>query len=131
MFFMLSGFVMTHVYYRAFSESVGRHYRGFLLHASLGFIHCTYSFFVLFVMTTVGSQLMTGMATGSFEHLALTGPRSLGAIIVNLFMLQGLAAGKLSWNYPAWSISVEFIGYLALLLRFQGLRAPLMLSDLF
>jgi peptidoglycan/LPS O-acetylase OafA/YrhL len=29
-------------------------------------------------------------------------------------MLQGLAAGQLSWNYPAWSISVEFIAYLVL-----------------
>src|SRR6185437_981882 len=30
----------------------------------------------------------------------------------NLFMLQGLKASELSWNYPAWSISVEFIAYL-------------------
>ena len=28
-------------------------------------------------------------------------------------MLQGLEAGKLSWNYPSWSISVEFMAYLA------------------
>jgi peptidoglycan/LPS O-acetylase OafA/YrhL len=27
-------------------------------------------------------------------------------------MLQGLEAGQLSWNYPAWSISVEFAAYL-------------------
>jgi peptidoglycan/LPS O-acetylase OafA/YrhL len=27
-------------------------------------------------------------------------------------MLQGLKASALSWNYPAWSISVEFIAYL-------------------
>src|SRR5215469_10118161 len=29
-------------------------------------------------------------------------------------MLQGLTAGELSWNYPEWTISVEFIAYLAL-----------------
>jgi len=27
-------------------------------------------------------------------------------------MVQGLDAGKLSWNYPAWSISIEFVAYL-------------------
>lgn len=27
-------------------------------------------------------------------------------------MIQGLQASELSWNYPAWSISVEFIAYL-------------------
>ncbi len=35
------------------------------------------------------------------------------AIVANMFMLQGLAAGQLSWNYPSWSISVEFMAYLA------------------
>ena len=30
-----------------------------------------------------------------------------------MFMLQGLAASELSWNYPAWSISVEFFAYMA------------------
>jgi peptidoglycan/LPS O-acetylase OafA/YrhL len=45
--------------------------------------------------------------------MPLTGPRSWGAIIANILMLQGLAAAQLSWNYPAWSISVEFIAYLA------------------
>ena len=56
---------------------------------------------------------MAGLATGSFESIPLTGPRSLGAIIANIFMLQGLSAGQLSWNYPTWSISVEFMAYLA------------------
>jgi peptidoglycan/LPS O-acetylase OafA/YrhL len=28
-------------------------------------------------------------------------------------MLQGVHAGGLSWNYPAWSVSTEFMAYLA------------------
>ena len=56
---------------------------------------------------------MTGLATGSFEAMPLTGPRSVSAIVANIFMLQGLAAARLSWNYPEWSISVEFLAYLA------------------
>ena len=68
---------------------------------------------------------MTGLATGSFESMPLTGPRSLGAIVANIFMLQGLSAGQLSWNYPAWSISVEFIAYLAFPFALPAIaRAP-------
>jgi peptidoglycan/LPS O-acetylase OafA/YrhL len=125
MFFMLSGFVMAHVYHRAFSESVARNYRGFLVARIARLYPLHVLILLLFVTIAVASQLMTGMATGSFEHLPLTGPRSLGAIVANIFMLQGLEAGQLSWNYPAWSISVEFIAYLALTFALPAIgRAP-------
>jgi peptidoglycan/LPS O-acetylase OafA/YrhL len=125
MFFMLSGFVMAHVYYRAFSESIDRHYRGFLVARIARLYPLHVLILLLFVTTAVASQLMTGIATGSFEGMPLSGPRSLGAIVANLFMLQGLAAGQLSWNYPAWSISVEFIAYLALPFALPAIgRAP-------
>ena len=125
MFFMLSGLVMAHVYYRAFSESVGQHYRGFLV-ARIARLYPLHVFILsLFVATAAASQFMTGIATGSFDSMPLTGPRSLGAIVANIFMLQGLAAGQLSWNYPAWSISVEFIAYLALPFALPAIgRAP-------
>jgi peptidoglycan/LPS O-acetylase OafA/YrhL len=112
LFFMLSGFVMTHVYYRAFSESISQNYRNFLVAraARLYPLHLLVLF--LFVVTALTSQLLVYMRTGSFHGIPLEGSRSLGALAANLFMLQGLAAGKLSWNYPAWSISVEFIAYL-------------------
>ena len=113
MFFILSGFVMAHVYRRAFSEGVGEHYRGFLV-ARIARLYPLHIFILaLFVLAATASQFMTGLATGSFESIPLTGPRSWGAILANIFMLQGLAAERLSWNYPAWSISVEFVAYLA------------------
>ena len=125
MFFMLSGLVMTHVYYRAFSESVGRHYRSFLV-ARIARLYPLHVFILLlFVVTAAASQFMTGLATGSFESIPLTGPRSLSAIIANMFMLQGLAAGELSWNYPAWSVSLEFVAYLAFPFALPAImRAP-------
>jgi peptidoglycan/LPS O-acetylase OafA/YrhL len=48
-------------------------------------------------------------------------------------MLQGLHASTLSWNYPAWSISLEFMAYLvfpfALMLVWRaGLRAQGLLA---
>ena len=112
LFFMLSGFGMTHVYYRAFSESITQNYRNFLVArvARLYPLHLLVLF--LFLATALTSQLLVYMRTGSFHGIPLKGTRSFGAFVANLFMLQGLAAGKLSWNYPAWSISIEFIAYL-------------------
>ena len=59
MFFMLSGFVMTHVYYRAFSERIVLHYRGFLV-ARIARLYPLHIFMLLFVVTAVTSQLMAG-----------------------------------------------------------------------
>jgi peptidoglycan/LPS O-acetylase OafA/YrhL len=125
MFFVLSGFVMAHVYRRAFSEGVSEHYRGFLV-ARIARLYPLHVFILLlFVVTAAASQFLTGLATGSFESMPLDGPRSLSAIIANILMLQGLAASQLSWNYPAWSISVEFIAYLAFPFALPAIaRAP-------
>jgi peptidoglycan/LPS O-acetylase OafA/YrhL len=125
LFFMLSGLVMTHVYHRAFCDSVGRHYRGFLV-ARIARLYPLHIFVLaLFVATTIAVQIATGLATGRYEGMPLTGARSLIAILANVFMLQGLAAGDLSWNYPAWSISVEFMAYLAFPLALPAIaRAP-------
>lgn len=125
MFFMLSGLVMTHVYHSAFSESVGRHYRSFLA-ARIARLYPLHVFILLlFVLTATTAQLMGGLATGSFESIPLTGPQSVSAIFANMFMLQGLAASELSWNYPAWSISVEFFAYMAFPFALPAIaRAP-------
>ena len=125
MFFVLSGFVMAHVYRRAFSEGVSEHYRSFLV-ARIARLYPLHVFILLlFVATAAASQFMAGLATGSFESIPLTGPRSWGAIIANIFMLQGLSAGQLSWNYPTWSISVEFMAYLAFPFALPAIaRAP-------
>ncbi len=113
MFFMLSGFVMTHVYHRSFAESITRHYRSFLVArvARLYPLHVLMLF--MFVTTAFATQLITGTAKGSLHGIPWQGPESVSALIANIFMLQGLDASKLSWNYPAWSISVEFMAYLA------------------
>ena len=113
LFFMLSGFVMTHVYYRAFSESITNHYRNFLVARIARLYPLHLVVLCLFVATALTSQLLVYMKTGLLEGIPLEGPRSFTAFIANLLMLQGLEAGKLSWNYPAWSISVEFMAYLA------------------
>jgi peptidoglycan/LPS O-acetylase OafA/YrhL len=113
LFFMLSGFVMTHVYNRAFSESVTRHYRSFLVARIARIYPLHVLILLLFVATAVASQWNAGATMGAtLRDIPLQGPESVSAFVANLFMLQGLDASKLSWNYPAWSISVEFMAYL-------------------
>jgi peptidoglycan/LPS O-acetylase OafA/YrhL len=113
LFFMLSGFVLTHVYGREFSSpGIAQSYRRFLLARVARLYPLHIVILLLFVATAFTSQLMVFAATGRFQNVPLQGPQSLTAFIANLFMLQGLEASRLSWNYPSWSISIEFVAYL-------------------
>jgi peptidoglycan/LPS O-acetylase OafA/YrhL len=113
LFFMLSGLVMTHVYYRAFCDSVKDNYRSFMVARVARLYPLHLVVLLLFVATALLVQLLAYASTGTADAIPLTGTRSLAAAIANIFMLQGLSAEHLSWNYPSWSISVEFMAYLA------------------
>lgn len=112
LFFMLSGFVLTHVYWRVFVEPVRGSYGRFLL-ARIARLYPLHLFVLsLFLATALAARAVEYATKGTFEPLAIEGARSVTALAANVFMLQGLRASELSWNYPAWSISVEFIAYL-------------------
>jgi peptidoglycan/LPS O-acetylase OafA/YrhL len=112
LFFLLSGFVIAHVY----SETAERKGLAFLrsfMRARVARIYPLHVFVLaLFVVMAFAVRGIHYVYGGYYHPLPLTGPRSLVALVANVFMLQGLQAGDLSWNYPAWSISVEFIAYL-------------------
>jgi peptidoglycan/LPS O-acetylase OafA/YrhL len=112
MFFMLSGFVMTHVYHRAFSESVTQHYRSFIVARVARVYPLHVLVLLLFVATAGATHFATGTSPSRLDDIPLQGSESVTAFAANLLMLQGLNASQLSWNYPAWSISVEFVAYL-------------------
>lgn len=112
LFFMLSGFVLTHVYHADFTRFDPRRYRDFLA-ARIARLYPLHLLVLLaFVATAIAGRLLEFAQTGHFERLPAEGAHSVTALLANLLMLQGLAAGELSWNYPAWSISVEFFAYL-------------------
>ncbi len=112
LFFMLSGFVLTHVYHDELGRFDAGRYRDFLV-ARVARLYPLHLLVLLaFVTTAVGGRMLDFALTGHFETLPLEGAESVLAIFANLLMLQGLHAGELSWNYPAWSISVEFFAYL-------------------
>jgi peptidoglycan/LPS O-acetylase OafA/YrhL len=113
LFFMLSGFVMTHVYHGTFSGRVRlRSYWKFLWAriARLYPLHlAVLGLFVAMALAVYAGQHAAGIpVTG----IPMWGARSVMALTANLFMLQGLHASTLSWNYAAWSISLEFMAYL-------------------
>ncbi|MAM74694.1 acyltransferase [uncultured Tistrella sp.] len=112
LFFMLSGFVITHVYHRSFTADPPGRYRDFVKARIARLYPLHLAVLGLFVATTLGARAMDYALTGHFEMIPVDGARSISALVANLFMLQGLKASELSWNYPAWSISLEFIAYL-------------------
>src|SRR6516164_1868697 len=112
LFFMLSGFVLAHVYWNAFAADVDERYRKFLF-ARIARLYPLHLFVLsLFVATEIADRAVHYAETGELELVPLEGAQSFTALVANLFMLQGLKASQLSWNYPAWSISVEFMAYL-------------------
>jgi peptidoglycan/LPS O-acetylase OafA/YrhL len=115
-FFTLSGFVIASAYYaklRSFAEmgrfTIRRFGRLYPLHIS-----------VLAVYVGIELYRLWALRAGD----AFTGNASLGALAQHLFLVQGFTANHETWNYPAWSISVEFwtnmaFGLLVVLARRQ------------
>jgi peptidoglycan/LPS O-acetylase OafA/YrhL len=112
LFFMISGFVMTHVYHRGFLRDFGGNYFRFLGARIARLYPLHILILLLFLATALSSRTADYVATGDFSAIPLTGTRSIGAFFANLLMLQGVKASELSWNYPAWTISIEFMAYL-------------------
>lgn len=113
MFFVLSGFVISHVYKDSFKrECTGRNYYEFMK-ARIARIYPLHfiTLMVFLAAVTLGSAAIL-LAGGRIGPVPLTGERSVAGFFANLAMLQGLWARGLSWNNPAWSISLEFIAYL-------------------
>jgi peptidoglycan/LPS O-acetylase OafA/YrhL len=111
LFFMISGFVMTHVYRHAFLRDFRGNYFRFIGARIARLYPLHVLILLLFLATALSSRTADYIATGDFSLIPLAGARSIGAFFANLLMLQGVKASELSWNYPAWSISIEFMAY--------------------
>lgn len=128
-FFLMSGFVMMHVYARTFA-------RGSLLHNFVRFLHARIArlypvhLFALAIM----AMIMIPLLINTDALLAWQGRYSMGAMAASLAMLHGPWLSYRSWNYPAWSISAEWHAYLLFPLfwmiarRISGMRVLLLLA---
>jgi peptidoglycan/LPS O-acetylase OafA/YrhL len=122
MFFVLSGFVISHVYKETFArECTVRRYFDFLKARIARICPLHLVMLMVFLAAVALERAACYLASGSVEPVPLTGERSVAGLFANLAMLQGLWARGLSWNNPAWSISLEFIAYLLFPLIFPWL----------
>jgi peptidoglycan/LPS O-acetylase OafA/YrhL len=98
-FFILSGFVMAHVYGRrlALNWRVG----------ALRFARARFArLYPLFAVTTLAMAIVLALSGTPLASVSFSG-RSLA---LQPFLLQQWASG-LSWDYPSWSISTEAEAY--------------------
>jgi peptidoglycan/LPS O-acetylase OafA/YrhL len=122
-FFVLSGFVLYHIYADRLGTGaqlqrfvIARICRLYPLHlATLGFA-------LLFECL----KLVVEQRGMSFSVASFTGAKAPSEILPNLLLLQSWWSGfnQMSFNFPSWSISVEFYLYLIFALIAAGLPGP-------
>ncbi len=106
-FFVLSGFVMTLAYHDKIGRSVS--FRSFFL-LRFGRIYPLHLFtLLLWLAYVLVKWVLYKNGLGYANPLESNTPLSF---ISNLLLLQSLGLhSSLTWNYPAWSVSVEFYTY--------------------
>lgn len=105
LFFVLSGFILSHVYLHAFAEKRFS-YRGFLW-ARIARVYPLHVFTLLGVMALGLAAVFVGMSIDA----SVLSWKSLPA---HLLMLHAWGfASEAGWNHPSWSISAEWFAYLA------------------
>jgi peptidoglycan/LPS O-acetylase OafA/YrhL len=116
LFFLLSGFVMAHVY----GEALATNWRASWMNFAVARFARLYP---VFALTTVAMIVIVALSDTPINGVSL----SAGTLALQPFMLQQWASG-LSWNYPTWSISTEaeayayFVVFAGLLLRGKNPR---------
>ncbi len=104
MFFVLSGFILCHVYLKTVGEG-GFKYGGFLW-ARLARVYPLH----LFTLIGVGALGVAALAAGMAIDANIL---SLPALPANLLLLHAWGFAPVSgWNHPSWSISAEWFAYL-------------------
>lgn len=122
LFFILSGYVMMHVYHRSLSGSLQfSQWRRFMW-LRFSRIYPLYVTTLLILVGWESVKYLTGITFygGPLLHEwgftgipAFQGPfNHLSALPANLFLLQSLGNLSLSWNFPGWSLSVEWLCYM-------------------
>lgn len=123
LFFILSGFVISHVYAKQFEANAGPGaFQGYL-RARFARIYPLHAVVLgLFVGLELAKLAAALMTSAAMEQAPFSGTRSVPALVSNILMLQAFGFHELpTWNGPSWSISAEWVAYLA----FPFLVAPL------
>lgn len=110
LFFVFSGFVIVAAYEKPLAEGYG--FRRFLIER-FGRIYPIYLTMLLVFVATEAAMAPFMASYGLSGREPFTGDNSLPAIATNLLLIQGFGVHDgLTWNYPAWCLSVECGAYL-------------------
>lgn len=114
LFFILSGYVLTHNYLKDFSKKIQLN----------DYIHFMKKRFLrIYPLHFVTLFILVGLHWGVFNYFtahiedSLFIFRNKFSLLTNLFLIQSMGIKDngcfncTSWNYPAWSISVEWLTY--------------------
>ncbi len=105
LFFVLSGFILSHVYLDSFAAG-GFRYRDFL-RARLARVYPLH----LATLVGIGALALLALAAGRVIDPNILSWSSLPA---NLLLVQAWGfAPEAAWNHPSWSISAEWFAYLS------------------
>ncbi|HET6252579.1 MAG TPA: acyltransferase [Puia sp.] len=126
LFFVLSGFIMLHVYSRAFDGALPS---GQLRHFFVARFARTYPLHLFTLLLLV--VIVRYLTNWGNPPIIMEQPRD---ILPNVFLLQSFGVCKIfNWNIPSWSISAEWGAYLlfpflALWISRQRKWAPVLLA---
>ena len=105
LFFVLSGFILSHVYLQAAGEKTWS-YRGFLW-ARIARVYPLHLATLIGVGLLAGAALVAGLSVDA-------NVLSWSSLPANLLMLHAWGLAPVAgWNHPSWSISAEWFAYLA------------------
>ena len=105
LFFVLSGFILSHVYLQSFGE--GRFRYGGFLWARIARVY------PLHIAVLAGLGVLAVAATAAGMTLG-TGLVNFAALPANILLLHAWGVSPAAaWNHPSWSISAEWFAYVS------------------
>ncbi len=105
LFFILSGFVLSYRYAPEFRQLGARGYGRFML-KRFARIYPVHLFTMAVLLVFAGAAQLTG------REVALIRESNATDFLTNLLLIQAwILPVKFSWNFPAWSLSCEWLAY--------------------
>jgi len=110
-FFVLSGFVITHAYQNKLNNK--QEVITFLFRRIARLLPLHLFVLLLFIGVEFLKLLLVNIGSWNYDTIPFTEEYSVTSLVSNLFLLHSLGIhDTLTWNFPSWSISVEFYTYL-------------------
>ncbi|WP_404422061.1 acyltransferase family protein [Thalassospira australica] len=115
LFFLLSGFVIAHVYGPTFSRQVTWRTTGHFIVSRLARLYPLHiTILAGFIILELTRLWLETKGFAEFRQSPFDEGRTIEALLANVLMLHSIGLqSTLTWNGPAWSIGAEWFAYLA------------------